>query len=154
MSRRTIVSIIVLSLLPCAAARASDQVYTFRQNYRDGQQFNVLFSQNMELTYRGTYNGNVIGTFRHVDAMQNKGLLSVLKTSDGLPVSERIELDPASGEFTQSSGEANADSAVHKRGRRTHSHRELRLCEALPTFLPKHRRSCPLSLLHHLSRAQ
>ena len=108
--KRSVVSalgVAVFCVICNAYASAADPaVVEFKQNYHEGDRFDVLFSQNLEITYRGIYNGRVYNTIKRVEAGQDKGLLTILETHDGVPSAERIDLDPASGEFTQHTGHA------------------------------------------------
>lgn len=104
MNRRNVFAA-VLSLMLCGQVRADQPTYEFKQDYRDGQQFNVLFSQNMDVSCRASYRGRYITTYRIVDAMQEKGLLTIVQTNGGSPVAERIDFDPAGGHFSQRTGE-------------------------------------------------
>ena len=92
-------------LLPQVVARAEDGTYEFRENYREGQQFTVLFSQSTQVHARLYAQGTSVSTFESVEAAQDKGVLTVLKTSDGVPVAEQIVLDPSCGEFRQHTGQ-------------------------------------------------
>ena len=87
------------------SVRAQDATYEFRQNYRQGQQFTILFSQNTQVKATLYAQGTSVSTFESVEAVQDKGVLKVLKTSQGVPVVEQIVLDPSCGEFHQHSGQ-------------------------------------------------
>jgi hypothetical protein len=88
------------------AARAQDATYEFRENYREGQQFNVLFSENTQVKAMLYAQGTKVSTIESVEASQDKGVLKVLKTADGTPVAEQIALDPSCGQFVQRSGQS------------------------------------------------
>ena len=94
-----------LVLLVQVAARAQDATYEFHQNYREGQQFNVLFSENTQVKATLYARGTSVGTLESVEAAQDKGVLKVLRTANGVPVAEQIVLDPSCGEFHQRSGQ-------------------------------------------------
>ena len=96
-------TVVVLSCLSSAAA--DEQTYEFKQNYRAGQEFNVLFSQSTQIKGKYYAQGQCVDTFQSVDADQEKGKLTILQTADGEPTAETIALDPACGRFTQQSGE-------------------------------------------------
>lgn len=87
------------------AARAQDATYEFHENYRDGQQFNVLFSENTQVKASLYARGTKVSTIESVEASQDKGVLKVLNTADGTPVAEQIVLDPSCGQFVQHSGQ-------------------------------------------------
>lgn len=98
------VGIFVLMLSSVALA-ADEQSYEFRQNYHDGQAFKVLFSENIQLDAQSIYRGQVLNKLKIVDAIQQKGVVTVLETLYGVPVSQRIEIDGSSGEFFQETGQ-------------------------------------------------
>jgi hypothetical protein len=97
------VGILVLMLSSVSLA-ADEQTYEFRQNYHDGQAFKVLFSENIQLDAQSIYRGTVLHKVKIVDAIQQKGVVTIVETLYGVPVSQRIEVDKASGEFFQQSG--------------------------------------------------
>ena len=98
-------SVLLLAASPCVLADDS-ATYEFREKYREGQQFNVLFSQSMQLKARLYASGTLVSTLESVEAAQDKGQMTVLKIADGAPVAEQIVLDPSCGEFSQRSGQA------------------------------------------------
>lgn len=104
MRRPGLVPVILLLLLPHAPARAQSRTYEFRQNYREGQEFNILFSQSVEVKAKLYAHGTAVENFESVDAVQEKGVLKVLRTSEGVPMAEEVTLDPSCGEFHQQTG--------------------------------------------------
>lgn len=102
--RPGLVPVILLLLLPQARAGAQAGTYEFRQNYREGQEFNILFSQNVEVNAKLYAHGTAVQKFESVDAIQEKGVLKVQRTVDGVPVAEEVTLDPSCGEFHQQTG--------------------------------------------------
>lgn len=102
--RPRLVPFILLLLLTHARAGAQARTYEFRQNYREGQEFNILFSQSVQVKAKLYAHGSAVQTFESVDAIQEKGLLKVRRTVEGVPVSEEVVLDPSCGEFHQQTG--------------------------------------------------
>lgn len=96
---------IVVLLLSGFSRGADEPTYEFRQNYHDGQSFKVLFSESVQLDLQRIYRGQVVDKLRIVDAIQQKGIVRVLETLEGVPVSQRIEVDRSSGEFFQATGQ-------------------------------------------------
>jgi hypothetical protein len=92
-------------LLLCTRASADEATYEFKRHYREGQAYNVLFNENFEMVFEDNYQGRSLGHAKLVDSLQDKGRLTIEKTEDGYPVVEKIEIDKASGEFSQFSGE-------------------------------------------------
>lgn len=84
---------------------AEAPTFEFKQNYREGQAYNVMFSQSLDLHFEATYRGQVYNRARMTDAWQEKALVTVLETDGGLPVRQRIEVDKSSGRFYQFTGE-------------------------------------------------
>lgn len=105
MGHRPIALSAVLLLFLQVAAGAQDTTYEFRENYREGQQFNVLFSQSTEVRATLYAQGTQVSTFQSVEAAQDKGTIKVLSTVDGVPSAEQMVLDPSCGEFRQRTGQ-------------------------------------------------
>lgn len=74
-------------MLSTSAALAGDpQSYEFRQRYLDGQTYNVLFTQQVQLEVQRTFSGHVVDRPKVVHAIQQKGLITALDTIDGIPM--------------------------------------------------------------------
>lgn len=84
---------------------ADEQTYDFQQHYLDGQSYNVLFTQQTQIDVQHLYRGKVLDHVKMVDAVQQKGLITVIETEDGVPMTQRIEVDKSSGEFFQMTGQ-------------------------------------------------
>lgn len=120
---RMFLSVIVICALSCTnAALAGDQkTYEFRQRYLDGQTYNVLFTQQLQLEVQRTLNGQVVDRPKVVHAIQQKGLITVLETINGIPMQQQITVDKSSGEFFQTSGEQPSQENVKFAGKTIHT---------------------------------
>ena len=100
-------AVVVLSVLQFArpALAVDEQTYEFKQNYVNGQTYNVLISEQFQTDIVRTYNGREIDHHRAVDALQQKGLVTVVEAQDGVPTKQQIQVDKSSGEFFQITGE-------------------------------------------------
>jgi hypothetical protein len=115
---------ILLALAPPAWGGAEGKAYDFRQVYRDGQEFNILFSQSLQVKAKLYAHGTVVQTLELVDATQDKGLLKVLQTADGVPSVEEVTLDPSCGEFHQQTGQPPRQSFTTMAGKKVTVQRE------------------------------
>lgn len=114
---------ILVLMLSGIALGAREQTYEFRQNYHDGQAFRVLFSENIQLDMQGIVRGQVVNRVKIVDAIQQKGVVTVVETLYGVPVSQRIDVDKASGEFFQTSGQPASQEYGKLAGKTIHVER-------------------------------
>jgi hypothetical protein len=92
-------------LFPGAVLGADEQTYDFQQHYLDGQSYTVLFTQQTQIDVQHLYRGQVLDQMKLVDAVQQKGLITVIETQGGVPMTQRIEVDKSSGEFFQMTGQ-------------------------------------------------
>lgn len=123
MRGRAAVLAIFFLLVPPALA-GEGKAYEFRQNYRDGQEFNILFSQSVQVKAKLYAHGSVVQTFESVDATQDKGVLKVVHTVDGIPAVEEVTLDPSCGEFHQQTGQPPRQSFTTMAGKKVTVERE------------------------------
>jgi hypothetical protein len=100
-----------------AAVAAPQQTYVFRQRYLEGQSFNCLYSINVNIDFERSYRGTVIDRARLADALQQKGVITILQTADGTPIVQRIAVDKSSGEFYQFSGQTPSQEYVKLAGK-------------------------------------
>lgn len=87
------------------AFAGAEQAYEFKQNYVKGQTYNVLISEQFDADVLFTYQGRELGHHKIVDALQQKGLVTIVDTQDGVPATQQIRVDKSSGEFFQMTGE-------------------------------------------------
>ena len=125
MRARAAVLFVLLALVLAPGARGAEgKAYEFRQNYRDGQEFNILFSQSVQVKAKLHAHGTVVQTFESVDATQDKGVLKVMHTADGVPTVEEVTLDPSCGEFHQQTGQPPRQSFTTMAGKKVTVQRE------------------------------
>lgn len=84
-----------------ASADGDAPKYVFKQNYRDGQEYTVLFGQSSDLTFTTYARGRAVDERSNSVVVQDKGTLTILETKDGVPVAERVEFDPSCGAVTR-----------------------------------------------------
>jgi len=115
--RSIVFSALIVASVACASFAAEQQTYTFRQRYIEGQSYNCLYSSNVNIDFERSYRGTVIDRARLADALQQKGLITILQTADGIPISQRIAVDKSSGEFYQFSGQVPSQEYVKLAGK-------------------------------------
>lgn len=108
---------LIVASLASSAFAADQQTYTFRQRYVEGQSYHCLYSINVNIDFECSYHGTVINRAKLVDALQQKGVITILQTADGIPISQRISVDKASGEFYQFSGQVPSQEYVKLAGK-------------------------------------
>jgi hypothetical protein len=98
-----------------------EQTYEFKQNYVNGQTYNVLISEQFQADILRTYQGREVDHRKIVDALQQKGLVTVIETQDGVPVTQQIQVDKSSGEFFQVTGEHPSQDYSKYAGKTIHT---------------------------------
>ncbi|MCU1272950.1 MAG: hypothetical protein JWO48_381, partial [Bryobacterales bacterium] len=91
---------LVTALGPAAAAFAapdSQAQYFFKQQYTVGREYNVLFSDSIDIKYDVINRGRAIDEASISVSSQIKGKITILETENGVPTSERIAFDKSSG---------------------------------------------------------
>ena len=80
----------------CGAPQSQD-TYVFKQNYTPGKEYNILFSQLLDLKYDVVHRGRAIDEASISVSSQIKGKVTILETRDGVPAAERISIDKSAG---------------------------------------------------------
>ena len=106
-----------VACVPCVSLAGEQQTYVFRQRYVEGQSYNCLYSVNYNLDFERSYRGTVVDQAKMVDAIQQKGIITILQTADGIPILQRIAVDKSSGEFYQFSGQTPSQEYVKLAGK-------------------------------------
>src|SRR6478672_11453433 len=105
MSRRILLAFLI-PFLASTAHGADDTLYEFKQHLKEGQECAFLLSESFTVSGEFKFNGNVVGRMTRDGASQSKGRIKVLKSDNGVPTAEELEIDKTSGWVFQKTGEA------------------------------------------------